>query len=86
MGTLKASIGVLKNSKRSQMLSKPAILKKSLSITMHRENKTLHDKIKFQQYLSPNPALQKSLKEKLQHTKVNNTYIKLKKSILSTNH
>jgi hypothetical protein len=38
-----------------------------LSITIDGENKVFHDKTKFTQYLSTNPALQKIIKGKLQH-------------------
>ena len=37
-----------------------------LSITIDGENKIFHDKTKFKQYLSTNPALQKILEGKLQ--------------------
>ena len=36
-----------------------------LSITIAEENKILHDKTKFAQYLPTNPALQKIINEKL---------------------
>jgi hypothetical protein len=38
-----------------------------LSITIDGENKVLHDKTKFTQYLSINPALQRIIKGKHQH-------------------
>jgi hypothetical protein len=38
-----------------------------LSITIDGETKILHDKTKFTQYLSMNPALQRIIKGKLQH-------------------
>jgi hypothetical protein len=38
-----------------------------LSITIDRENKISHDKTKFTQYLSTNPALQRIIGEKHQH-------------------
>jgi hypothetical protein len=42
-----------------------------LSITIHGETKVLHDKTKFTQYLSTNPALQRIIKGKLQHKEGN---------------
>jgi hypothetical protein len=36
-----------------------------LSITIDGENKVFHDKTKFTQYLSTNPALQRIIKGKL---------------------
>jgi hypothetical protein len=42
-----------------------------LSITIDRETKVFHDKTKFTQYLSTNPALQRIIKEKLQHKEGN---------------
>ena len=44
-----------------------------LSINIDGENKTLHDKIRFNQYLSTNPALQKVLEGKLQPKEVSYT-------------
>jgi len=38
-----------------------------LSITIDEETKVFHDKNKFIQYLSTNPALQKIINAKLQH-------------------
>jgi hypothetical protein len=38
-----------------------------LSITIDGENKIFHDKTKFTQYLSTNPALQRKINEKHQH-------------------
>lgn len=37
------------------------------------ENMTLHDKIKFKQYPSTNPALQQALERNFQPTEVNHT-------------
>ena len=45
-----------------------------LSITIDGENKIFHDKVKFKQYLSTNPALQKIWEGKLQFTEVNYIY------------
>jgi hypothetical protein len=42
-----------------------------LSITIDGETKVFHDKTKFTQYLSKNPALQRMIKGKLQHKKGN---------------
>ena len=38
-----------------------------LSITIDGETKLFHDKTKFTQYLSTNPALQRIIKGKLEH-------------------
>jgi hypothetical protein len=38
-----------------------------LSIIIHGETKVFHDKTKFTQYLSMNPALQRIIKGKHQH-------------------
>ena len=37
-----------------------------LSITIDRENKIFHDKTKFKQYISTNPALQRIMGRKIQ--------------------
>jgi hypothetical protein len=42
-----------------------------LSITIDGETKVFHDKTKFTQYLSTNLALQRIIKEKLQHNFIN---------------
>jgi hypothetical protein len=42
-----------------------------LSITIHGKKKVFHDKTKFTQYLSINPALQIIIKGKLQHKEGN---------------
>jgi hypothetical protein len=42
-----------------------------LSITIDGEPKVFHDKTKFTQYLSINPALQRIIKGKLQHKEGN---------------
>jgi hypothetical protein len=47
-----------------------------LSINIDRENKIFQDKPKFKQYISTNPALQRTLEEKLQHKE--GTYTKEK--------
>jgi hypothetical protein len=38
-----------------------------LSITIHGKTKVFHDKTKFTQYISTNPALHRIIKGKLQH-------------------
>jgi hypothetical protein len=43
------------------------------SITIDEETKVLHDKTKFTQYLSTNPAFQRIIKGKLQHKEGNYT-------------
>ena len=44
------------------------------SFTIDGENKIFHDKNRFKQYISTNPALQKVLKEKLQSKEANYTH------------
>jgi hypothetical protein len=44
-----------------------------LSITIDGETKVFHNKTKFTQYLSTNPAHQKIMKGKLQHKEGNDT-------------
>jgi hypothetical protein len=50
-----------------------------LSITIEGETKIFHDKTKFTQYLSTNPALQRIIKEKHQHKDRNYTLEKARK-------
>jgi hypothetical protein len=50
-----------------------------LSITMNGETKIFHGKTKFKQYLSTNPALQRIIKENLQHNEGNYTLEKGRK-------
>ena len=50
-----------------------------LSITIDGETKVFHDKTKFTQYLSINPALQRVIKRKLQHEDGNYTLEKARK-------
>ncbi|MBV2135169.1 hypothetical protein KRX52_20585 [Pseudomonas sp. MAP12] len=45
-----------------------------LSITIDGENKIFHDKNRFKQYISTNPALQKVLEGKLQLNENNYTH------------
>jgi hypothetical protein len=51
-----------------------------LSMTIDEETKVLHDKTKFTQYLSMNPALQKIIKGKHQHKDGNYTIEKARKN------
>jgi hypothetical protein len=50
-----------------------------LSITIEGETKVFHDKIKFTQYLSTNPALQRTIKGKHQHKDRNYTLEKIRR-------
>ena len=50
-----------------------------LSITLDGETKVFHDKTKFTQYLSMNPALQRIIKGKLQHKEENYALEKARK-------
>jgi hypothetical protein len=50
-----------------------------LSITIDGETKIFHDKNKFIQYLSTNPALQRIIDGKLQHKEGNYTLEKARK-------
>jgi hypothetical protein len=50
-----------------------------LSITIDGETKVFHDKTKFTQYLSMNPALQRIIKGKLQHKEGNYALEKARK-------
>jgi hypothetical protein len=50
-----------------------------LSITIDGETKVFHDKTKFTQYLSTNPALQRIIKGKHQHKDGNYTLEKTRK-------
>jgi hypothetical protein len=49
------------------------IMPSKLSITIDGEMKIFHDETKFKQYLSPNPALQRTLEGKHQHKEGNYT-------------
>ena len=46
-----------------------------LSFTINGENKIFHDKNRFKQYISTNPALQKVVEGKRQHKKAKNIHI-----------
>jgi hypothetical protein len=48
-------------------------------MTIDGETKVIHDKTKFTQYLSMNPALQKIIKGKLQHKEGNDALEKARK-------
>jgi hypothetical protein len=50
-----------------------------LSITIDRETKIFYNKIKFKQYISTNPTLQKIMEGKLQHKEGSYTLKKKKK-------
>jgi hypothetical protein len=50
-----------------------------ISNTIDGETKVFHDKIKFTYYLSMNPALQRKIKGKHQHTDGNYTLVKARK-------
>ena len=50
-----------------------------LSITINGKTKVFHDNTKFIQYLSTNPALQRIIKEKLQHNEGNYNIDKTRK-------
>jgi hypothetical protein len=50
-----------------------------LSITIDGQTKVFHDKTKFTQYLSTNPALQRKIKRKHQHKDGNFTLKKARK-------
>jgi hypothetical protein len=50
-----------------------------LSITVDGETKIFHDKTKFTQYLSTNPALQRIIKAKLHHKEENYAMEKARK-------
>jgi hypothetical protein len=49
------------------------------SITIDGETKVFHDKTKFTQYLSTNPALQRIIKGNPQHKEGNDTLEKARK-------
>jgi hypothetical protein len=54
------------------------------SITINGETKVFHEKVKFTQYLSTNPALQRIIKRKFQH-KEENYALEKSRNNLSTN-
>jgi hypothetical protein len=68
-------IGTLRIQKCQPRLPYPT----KLSITIDAENKTFHDKTKFTQYLSINPALQRILDGKHKNKERNYTLEKSKK-------
>ena len=69
-------IQTLREHKRQPNLLYPA----KLSMTIDGENKIFHDKTKFTQYLSTNPALQRIIDAKHQHKEGNYTLENAKKS------
>jgi hypothetical protein len=71
-------IQILREHKCQPRLLYPA----KLSITIEGETKVFHDKTKFTQYLSTNPALQRIIKGKLQHKEGKLCSTKSKKVIL----
>ena len=62
-----------------------ATIPRKLSITIDGETKIFHDKTKSIQYLSTNPALQRTIKGKHQHKDGNYTLEKKQESNPSTN-
>jgi hypothetical protein len=68
-------IQTLKEHKCQPRLLYPA----KLSIIIFGENKLFYDKTKFTQYLSTNPALQRTIDGKHQHKEGNNTLEKARK-------
>ena len=68
-------IKTLREHKHQPRLLYPA----KLSIAINGETKIFHDKTKFRQYLSTNPALQMIIDGKLQHKEVNYTLEKVRK-------
>jgi len=54
---------------REQKFKPKLLYPAKLSINIHGETKLLHDKTKFTQYLSTNPALQRIVDGKLQQRK-----------------
>jgi hypothetical protein len=68
-------IQTLREHKRQLGLLYPA----KLSITIDGEIKKFHDKTKFTQYLSTNPAIQRIIDGKLKHKEKNYTLVKVRK-------
>jgi hypothetical protein len=68
-------IQTLREHKYQPRLLHPA----TFSITIDGESKIFHDKTKFAQYLSTNPALQRIIDGKLQHKEGNYTLEKARK-------
>jgi hypothetical protein len=56
-----------------------ATIPAKFSITIEGETNVFHDKIKFTQYISTNPSLQRTIMEKLQHKEGNYTLEKARK-------
>ena len=68
-------IQTLREHKCQPRLQYPA----KLSLTIDGKTKVFHGKIKFTQYLSMNPALQRIIKGKLQHKEGNDALEKARK-------
>jgi hypothetical protein len=68
-------IQTLREHKCQPRLQYPA----KLSLTIDGKTKVFHGKIKFTQYLSMNPALQRIIKGKLQHKEGNSVSEKARK-------
>jgi hypothetical protein len=68
---------VIQTLKRTQMPAQATIPCKN-SLAIDRENKILHDKTKFIQYFSINPALQRIIDGKHQHKEGNYTLEKVR--------
>jgi hypothetical protein len=68
-------IRTLREHKCQRRLLYPA----KLSITINGETKIFHDKTKFTQYCSTNPAFQRIIKGKFQHREGNDTLEKARK-------
>jgi len=60
-----------------------ATISSKLSINIEGETKILHDKTKFIQYCSTNPALQRIIDEKLQYKEGNYTLVKQENNLLA---
>jgi hypothetical protein len=64
---------------REQKCQSRLLYPAKLSITIGGGTKIFHDKTKFTQYLSTNPALQRIIDEKCQHKEGNYTLEKARK-------
>jgi hypothetical protein len=64
---------------REQKCQSRLLYPAKLSIAIHRETKVFHDKTKFTQYLSTNPAFQRIINGKHQHKEGNYTLEKARK-------
>jgi hypothetical protein len=61
----------VKETLREEKCQPRLLYPEKLSITLDGETKVFHEKSKFTQYLSTNPALQRIINEKLQHKEGN---------------